>query len=260
MNESLAIVTNRPMMNKNLQKATDKIREYVIENRVNEFAVAWIIGQVDAKQLYTDDGFESCAEWAMQSFGIQKTLAYELIGIGREFTMEVRNEKGKIIGYCSNLVDHKPNELPIIDYTTTKLGRMYKMGRDKVKALHDEGKIKPTMTFRDLMDFLKSLKPPKQNAVEPVEPIEPEPTEPAEPEPAEPAETVEKDIPLPDNAGPRQQGFDVVPSEYLIAELRARGFTVHRGNTEYLIDWIEPETGCNDDACDISVVSDNTQE
>ena len=260
-NFELQAVTNRPVFsNKELERATRLLMECDSQVRTRQFDIASILGRIESQKLYQDDGFANTAEYAMQTFGMQKTLAYELIDIGVNYTREVKNAKGKVIGHCSNLVPPaNPEQLdfPVLDFTPNKIGKMKVLGREKVLELIQAGDLTPRMTFKEIADVVKlhkakpALTEPEQPATEPEQPAtEPEQpaTEPEQPatEPEQPATEPEQPATEPATepepiviqlADKRGNEWDALQSDQLIAELRKRGFNVYRNHCEYKIDW-----------------------
>ena len=260
-------VSNAHYLNAKLQKATDQCRQYDLNVRNNQFAIAYIIGKVDSEGLYKDDGFENCAEWVIREFGVAKTLAYNLIAVGKEYTRTVINAKGKIVGFCSNIITDTPlNDFPALDFTVDQISRLRSLGRDKVVELYQTGSLKPNMTTSDMMKLVKLHKAKKITTVEPASdaPVEPasdvtaehasdtsvEPTSvttasdaPVEPSSATTASEVTTE---PDHEEPgevidtsRSPEYDSISTRYLIAELYMRGFKVYREGREVKIRWHE---------------------
>lgn len=230
----MAIVTNRPtFMNKELEKATLLIAKCDMTIKARQYDIADALAQIDAKELYRDDGFSSCAEYAMETFGIQKSTAYLLITIGKEYTRKVIDDKGRAIGHCSNLMPEGSGKsnAPVLDFTTNQIGIIASLGRDVITGAIERGELKPSMKASELREFVKLHKAIKANP----EPDEAgETAEPAEPsEPSEPVNTCGKRSLFPD--------YNNIPSSRMIAELRARGYRIYREDgTESKIDW-EPE-------------------
>ena len=218
-NFELTVVTNRPRFNNpKLEHATMLLMECDSQVRTRQFDIASILGNIESEKLYVDDGFETCAEYAMNTFGIQKTLAYELIDIGINYTRNLYNSEGKVIGHCSNLMPPahpELNDAPLIDFTPNKIGRLKVLGREKVLELIERGDITPTMTFKQLSEIVKLN---KAKAI-------PEQTE--QTEQTEPRET----------SMSRHSEYNNISTDCLIAELRARGYTVYRNNVEQIINW-----------------------
>ena len=223
------IVNNNQYLDPNLQKATDLIRKYDLSVRNNQYAIAYVMSCVEHDKLFVKDGFTSAQEWAKDAFNLGKTQAYALIKVGANFTREIRNNKGKVIAYASTIVDSDPGTAPVIDYDMSKLIRLTKFAPEQVKAWHDAELISPRMTVKELDQFCK-LQLAKPATSEP-EPTEPEPTEPdpTEPEPSEPVEMA-RELPI-----TRPDAFDSFETDWLIAEMNARGYEVTRAGCVFHI-------------------------
>ena len=174
--------------NKELQKATIKIMNLANSIRKNLYNVAWIMKGVDETECYKDDGFKNAAEWAMQTFNFKKSAAYTLIRIGKEYTEEQISEKGKVIGYSSNIAPTSDE-----DFSTTQIEKMLPLGRERIIELVEAGEIKPSMTVNEIKAIVKrELEESAEDTnEEPVETTE-EPVENTE-EPSEITETEEED-------------------------------------------------------------------
>ena len=226
----LSVVTNHaPFNNKNLEKATNLILGLADKIRANQYTIAAILAEVDAKQYYVDDGFESCAEYAQATFGVKKTVAYNMITIGREYTRPIVSESGRTVGYCSNLLppaNPDKQDAPVLDFSTRQISDLKVLGREKVVELIDDGEIKPQMTHAEMVKVIKEHKPPKP-AKESEQTEQPEQTEPEQPEPIEVKSVgVERD-----------NGWDNASTDMLIAELYARGFKVFKDGVETPFKW-----------------------
>ena len=237
-------VTNRPkFLNKDLEKATVYIFSCDAQVRARQYDIAAILAEIDNKKLYKDDGFASAAEYANVTFGMQKTLAYALIEVGTNYTRPIYSDKGRVIGHCSNLLpaaDIEKQTAPALDFTTGQIARMASLGREKVVELVNDGTVSPRMTHKEIDAVVKANKPPKAIKEAPETPTEPAetPTEPAE-TPTEPAEMTNGETTFPRYPEVRRdESWDKMPSDILIAEIRARGFIVYdRNGAEIVIDW-----------------------
>lgn len=229
----LSVVTNHaPFNNKNLEKATNLILGLADKIRANQYTIAAILAEVDAKQYYVDDGFESCAEYAQATFGVKKTVAYNMITIGREYTRPIVSESGRTVGYCSNLLppaNPDKQDAPVLDFSTRQISDLKVLGREKVVELIDDGEIKPQMTHAEMVKVIKEHKPPKP-AKESEQPEQPEQTEQGEPEQPEPIEVKSVGV-------ERDNGWDNASTDMLIAELYARGFKVFKDGVETPFKW-----------------------
>lgn len=254
----LAIVSNTPrILNPELKKATDLLVSIDASIKAKQFDIASILGAIETKGLYKDDGFASTAEYAMQVFGLSKTVAYELITIGKEYTRPIMSDKGKVIGHCSNLVpacNPEKQDRPLVDFTMSQLSRIIRLGREKVLELVQSGELKPSMTVKEIVEVVKANKPPKaipgtseDTTATPETPATPATTETPASTPATP-DTPETPVSTPDPAPEMEEtavnttrgdGFDNLPTDVLIAELRLRGFTVYHNGAEMRYHWGE---------------------
>ena len=218
--------SNSRYLNAKLQKVTDQIRTYDMNVRNNQYAIAYMIGRVDVEGIYKDDGFDTCASWACDAFGIAKTLAYNLIAIGKEFTRPVLNSKGKVMAFASNIVECDDHEMPPVDFTVDQIARIRPLGRDKVVELYKAGQLTPHMTTADMVKVVKANKAKRINAPEAPETVQPAPEAPEAPEIV--------DV-------PRSPDFDNISTRFLIAELYYRGFKVFNNSMsrEVVIHWHE---------------------
>lgn len=239
----MQVVTNRPQfMNKALQKATNLIMGLGDQVRAKQYDIAAILADVENKQYYKDDGFSSAAEYAMETFGMQKSLAYQLITIGTQYTRPVLNDNGKVVGHASNLMppaDPNKQNAPLTDFTPSQIGKLLPLGREKVVELVDSGELKPTTTHKAIENLVKTLRPHKAKELPPAD--ETEQVE-METEVIEPVTTQEVETPTPLLLNTvRGEGFDQLSTDILIAELRLRGYKIYRDGKEQLIDWKEGE-------------------
>lgn len=227
MEMDLVTITNRPkFLNKELEQATVNLMKCDMQIKTRRYDIAAILADVANRKLYEQDGFASAQEYAHSTFGMQKSLAYALIDVGTTFTRPIINDKGKVIGHCSNLLppaNHEKQDAPLIDFSTGQLARLSPLGRDKVIELIDNESLSPTMTYREIDALVKANKPPKEL-------IEPETVD----ESTEAVEAVE----TADTGLIRDSKWDNVSTDLLIAELRKRNFVVYDNNgQEMVIDW-----------------------
>ena len=241
MEMQLTPVTNRPLfMNKQLEKVTQTILKTGATIQSGRYAISALLAKVESENLYADDGFKNAIEYANATFGIEKSLAYNLVKMGQSFTRPILNDSGKVTGYCSNLLppaDPDKHDAPIVDFTPTQITRFMTLGRDKVIQLIDEGSLSPRMTVREILEVVKANKPPKD--------IETSFTE----DQPEPEQITMEQVEPPHNATQSHtdphiipesrelSDFDNVSTDWLIAELRARGFKVFKENVEMIFDW-----------------------
>ena len=225
--DNLIIVTNRPkFLNKDLESATLALCKCDMQIKARQFDIAAILADVDARKLYVDDGFASTQEYAHTTFGMQKSLAYALIDVGRNYTRPIISANGKTIGHCSNLLppaDQSKQDAPLVDFTTGQLSRISSLGRETIRSLIESGELTPQMTYKQLDALVKAHK--SANEVIEAETVE-ESTE-----TVEPAETSDTGL-------KRDAKWDNVSDDLLIAELRKRCYVVYNSDgQEQVVDW-----------------------
>ena len=190
--------------NKKLQNATMQIMQIAGKIRNNWFEVGAIIAMVDEQELYKDDGFNNVHEWTTRAFNIKKTMSYDLLKIGKEYTREILSEKGRTIGYECNLIVPDSSE----NFALTQVIRMLPAGHEKAQELVNAKLITPDMTSTAIGKVIKGLNEPEEPEEEPEEaPTNPEPEE----------VTHEEWL---------RMTFDKISTEELVEELKKRGFSV----------------------------------
>lgn len=215
------IKNDRVYMDCNLQDVTNKVYAIGDNIKTEVYKIAWLIAMVDARGMYANDGFETVHEWTAQAFGFKKTLSYNLLKIGNEYTREVISRKAKVTGYCSNLLpvpvelDENGNPLPsepapLKDFSVSQLSAILPVGHREAEDLVREQVITPDMTVKQIKDIVKS-----RNATENGD------TDSDESEPK-----IEATDPLPRN----DVIMDNISTSDLIAELNRRGFYVYDGS------------------------------
>ena len=234
MEMQLTPVTNRPLfMNKQLEKVTQSILKAGTNIQSNRYGIAALLAKVQSEGLFKDDGFGNASEYACQTFGMEKSLSYDLIKLGQQYVRPILNDKGKTIGFCSNLIppaNPDTQDAPLLDFTPTQIIRFMTLGREKVLELINDEKLTPRMTIREILAVVKENKPPKALETSFTE----QPTEATE----QPTEATEQPTEAPEQpTEPRPTEFDTFPSTWLIAELRARGFKVSKDNVDMVFDW-----------------------
>lgn len=154
--ENNIIVKNydtKEIKNARLRKATENINKIGTELRKNYFKVAAIIARVESDKAFEEDGFRSVHEWTETCFGIKRSVSYSLLRIGKEETMEVLDERGRVIDYTSKTHDKDGN-----GFTVTQLERMASLDAEVKEELISNGSISADMTCREIMDVVKANK------------------------------------------------------------------------------------------------------
>lgn len=217
---AIELITKTPVQffSKELNTATNQI--YMLGDAIksNMYRIAWIIAQVDANQAYTADNFKNVHEWTSQAFGFKKSLSYTLLKVGREYTREVISRKGKVTGYCSNLVDppriindgetaETANPEPVKDFTVSQVEVLLPLGHERIVDMVRDATINPDMTVKELKKLVRGEKDSTEN---------------------EPDDTGDTSG-IQGTEGERKSIFDNISTAELIQELKRRGFTVHDG-------------------------------
>ena len=154
--EFLVTTTNAVSFdNKELQKATNAVLKLGDAIKKNWFAIAHIVAHVDETECYKDDGFNNVHEWVEKAFGIKKTASYSLLAIGREYTREIVNSSGKVVGYGTNLITDGSD-----DFSKTQVEKMLPAGHELAVELVNGGEITPDMSAKEISRVVKShIKP-----------------------------------------------------------------------------------------------------
>lgn len=141
------------IINPKLRKATDNINKIGTELRKNYFKVAAIIARVEADKAFEEDGFKTVHEWTETCFGIKRSVSYSLLRIGKEETIEVLDDRGRVVDYTSKTHDKDGN-----GFTVTQLERMASLDAEVKDDLISDGTITADMTCKEIMDVVKASK------------------------------------------------------------------------------------------------------
>lgn len=192
----ITTVESTQFANKDLQKATSKVLKLGEGIRKNWFAIAHIVADVNNSECYKEDGFNNVHEWTEKTFGIKKSASYSLLKIGDEYTREIVNASGKVVGYGTNLVDDV-NE----DFSKTQVEKMLPVGHEKAVELVENGEITPGMTAKQIEKVIKE-KTKKEEPEQETEESEQEAEEPEqEQETEEPEQETEEHLIVVDEYG-----------------------------------------------------------
>lgn len=131
------------LIDKDLKDYTTKIKKCGDNIKKNYIKIAHLLSEVDSKECYFEDGFESVIDYAGQVLGIQKTTAYNMLKIGKEYVAEngertILTEKGE-------------------DYSVSQIQALLPLGVEKVKEINEDGTITPEMSVRQIKNLVKGL-------------------------------------------------------------------------------------------------------
>lgn len=131
------------LVDKDLKDYTTKIKKCGDNIRKNYIKIAHLLFEVESKECYLEDGFESTIDYASQVLGIQKTTAYNMLKIGKEYVAE--NGERTILTNSG------------VDYSVSQIQALLPLGVEKVKEINDEGVITPDMSVRQIKGIVKGL-------------------------------------------------------------------------------------------------------
>lgn len=114
-------------------------------------ALAPIFGDLLVSKCYVDDGFKSVADYAEQTFGIGKSMAYMLARVGKEFY----NEGGELTAKARDAL------------TVSKLGELTGVDRVAIAKAIDEGKLSKDSSLQDCREFATANRKPGKEKVVP---------------------------------------------------------------------------------------------
>lgn len=162
----IANVNNVEFSNVDLNKATKEIVKLSDTIKQNLYHVAYIISDVNERELFKEDGFNNVHEWTAKAFGFKKSFSYDLLKIGNEYTAPIKDSKtGKIKGYKSNLT-------PVAgkDFTVSQVKVMLPLGEwENVEEATLNNDITPDMTILEIKKKVKELKTPEKEEAEETE-------------------------------------------------------------------------------------------
>lgn len=143
----LVLNQNVTINNPDLKAVTTEIRKAGANVIGNTFKIAALIARVDDEELFVEDGFEDVFDYVKTCFGLEKTSAYNLIKVGREFIAEIEN--GKTTKF-ETLLTHGAR-----DYSISQVFKMLPLGIEKAKELTADGVINETMSCRQIEKVVK---------------------------------------------------------------------------------------------------------
>lgn len=155
--ENIIITKEGKYKNQILQKQTERMLALGGNIKKAFFGMSAIIADVEAKECFKDDGFNSVHDWTKDAFNFQKSQSYAFLKIGKEYLSIVRDENGKIKQVRSNLT---PDDSPI-DYGMTQIQKLLPLGHDKAKEICYDGTVNPRMTVKEIDAIVKGILNPE---------------------------------------------------------------------------------------------------
>lgn len=130
-----------------LKEVTTAIRKAGANVIGNTFKIAALIAKVDEDELYVADGFVDVFDYVKQCFGLEKSSAYNLIKVGKEFIAEIEDGKTKKF---ETLLTHKGR-----DFSISQVVKMIPLGIEKAQELTADGVIDVDMSCRQIEKIVK---------------------------------------------------------------------------------------------------------
>lgn len=136
--------------NKKLNEISISIAAIGADMGKKNVELAKLLGTVKRDELFKEDGFKSVAEYADSTFGIAKSLAYQLAKVGERFYLSESETAKKAAAM-----------LP-----ASNLAEITNMTDEQVKAAMDSGEISATSTQKKLRDVASGVKHAKPKVLE----------------------------------------------------------------------------------------------
>ena len=136
--------------NKKLNEVSMKIAKLGEDMAKKNIELAKLLGEVKKGELYKDDGFKSVAEYADTTFGIAKSLAYQLAKVGERFYL-AEGETAKTVAAM----------LP-----PSNLAELVNMKDEDIQKAIDAKEITPNTTQKTLRSVAAGVKHTKPKVLE----------------------------------------------------------------------------------------------
>ena len=149
-NVTISIPAKFTFKNKKLNEISINIAQIGQSMASSNREVSKLLGEVKKDKLYEEDGFKSVAEYAETTFGIAKSLAYQLAKVGERFYL-VESEAAKKAAAM----------LP-----PSNLAEIANMTDEQIEKAIDAGEISPASTQKKLRDVAAGVKHAKPKVLE----------------------------------------------------------------------------------------------
>ena len=137
----MVYVKGQHFISKELREATNRIMLAGENIRKNYLKIAHELSEIDSRESYLADNYESTIDYAMKVFNMKKSTAYNLIEIGRNW---IRSDGSR------TLLTNEGS-----DYTISQVGVMLPAGIEVADHLHKMGEINTSMSVRELKSIIK---------------------------------------------------------------------------------------------------------
>lgn len=128
-----------------LREATRVIRNSCECITEHSFAIAAMIAKVEDNDLLSNDDFVDICDYVKRCFGFEKTTAYNLLKVGREFIQIFED------GTIETVLAYTKK-----DYTISQVVKMLPLGVDRAKELTSDGVITSDMSCRQIERIVKA--------------------------------------------------------------------------------------------------------
>lgn len=136
--------------NKKLNEISIRIAKIGDDMGKKNMELAKLLGTVKRDELFKEDGFKSVAEYADSTFGIQKSLAYQLAKVGERFYLSDNATAKTVSGM-----------LP-----PSNLAELVNMNDEDIQKAIDANEITPTTTQKTLRSVAAGVKHSKPKILE----------------------------------------------------------------------------------------------
>lgn len=136
--------------NKKLNEISIRIAKIGDDMGKKNMELAKLLGTVKRDELFKDDGFKSVAEYADSTFGIQKSLAYQLAKVGERFYLSENTTAKTVSGM-----------LP-----PSNLAELVNMKDEDIQKAIDAKEITPNTTQKTLRSVAAGVKHAKPKVLE----------------------------------------------------------------------------------------------
>lgn len=136
--------------NKKLNEISIRIAKIGDDMGKKNMELAKLLGTVKRDELFKDDGFKSVAEYADSTFGIQKSLAYQLAKVGERF-------------YLADTATAKTVSAML---PPSNLAELVNMKDEEIQKAIDEKEITPSTTQKTLRSVAAGVKHTKPKVLD----------------------------------------------------------------------------------------------
>lgn len=150
---------NRHFVSKRLETATTQILQCADSINSKQFQIAAILADTvkaaeDDSTVFSADGYKNISEFTEDVFGFQKSMTYNLVKIGKSYTVKVGKR------YISNILipTDNPNECTYAEFTSSQVVKMLSFDENMVRHIAFHSIITPDMSCRELERVLKLAK------------------------------------------------------------------------------------------------------